>query len=86
MKKRFFVTLGMSIFIWLVTCVLEVYGSFARNVATFTTGCQTTGYPINLCHFEMFRPVPIVLIVFNIIFWFFMVELLRKLIEKRKAS
>mgnify|MGYP001599512942 FL=1 len=48
--KRFFITLGLSVVVWLVGGLIQALtnkGEFGSYV--FGTGCELTGYPIALC-------------------------------------
>lgn len=74
-KKRFFITLGLSVLVWLISAVIQAYITFADYLGTFSTGCQVTGYPIDVC--TLIGPnipaLPIILI--NIFFWFWVIHL-----------
>lgn len=69
-KKRFFVTLGLSVAVWLITAIFQAFGTFGKYVSMFSSGCQVTGYPVDVCMIEGPNIPPIVVIIVNILFWF----------------
>lgn len=82
-KKRFLATLGLSIFIWLLTVFIQAFSEAPKYVATFTQSkCSATGYPINYCLNNL--PEELVYVI-NIIFWFWVIHLLWGWFEKRKS-
>lgn len=74
-KKRFFITLGLSVVVWLVTVVVQGYITFAKYIGTFSTGCPATGYPIDICIIQGPYIPPTVIIFINILFWFWVIHL-----------
>lgn len=69
-KKRFLVTLGLSILVWIITTIVQAYVTFAKYMGTFSTGCQATGYPIDVCVIPGTYVPPAIIILINISFWF----------------
>lgn len=85
-KKRFFVTLVLSMVVWLVSVVIQGYLTFARYIGTFSTGCHATGYPIDVCIIQgPYIPAPLVIFV-NILFWFWIVHLFGNWLDKGKSK
>lgn len=84
-KKRLLITLVLSIVVWLVTAVVQAYSTFAKYIGTFSSGCQITGYPLDLC--EMSQDVPaLIVILTNIAFWFLIINLFFGWFSKTKSS
>lgn len=83
-KKRFFITLGLSVGVWLVSGFVQVLinkGEFGSYV--FGTGCELTGYPISLCISNNDRQKFILIVLANIMFWFWVIHLFWHWFEKR---
>lgn len=80
--KRFFVTLGLSVVVWVLSLVIQGYLTFARYIGTFSTGCQATGYPIDSCMIAGPYIPPIVAMLINIFFWFWVIHLFWKWFKK----
>lgn len=73
--KRFLVTLGLSIGVWIVTAIIQAYATFGMYLGTFSSGCQVTGYPIDICTMRGPDVPAILVILINILFWFFIIHL-----------
>lgn len=74
-KKRFLVTLGLSILIWVVSGLIQALtnkGEFGSYV--FGTGCELTGYPISLCISINDRTKFILVSIANILIWFWVLH------------
>ncbi len=83
-KKRFFVTLGLSILVWVTTTIVQAYLTFAKYVGTFSTGCKATGYPIDVCMIPgPYIPSEIIILI-NIIIWFWLLHFIWKWVIKRQ--
>ena len=85
-KKRFFVTLGLSIIIWLVSIIVQ--GLTLHNVTFSLLGssCQLTGFPIALCMSGSLGEIPFwVVHIINIFFWFWVIHLFWGWFEKRQS-
>lgn len=83
-KKRFFITLGLSILIWLISGFVQVFlnkGEFGSYV--FGTGCELTGYPVALCVSENDKFKFFLVLLLNIILWFWVLHFGWKWFEKR---
>lgn len=72
-KKRFFITLGISVLIWVITVVIQAFLEAPKYVALFMQSqCSATGYPFSFCSS---RTPEFVIYFFNIFFWFWIVHL-----------
>lgn len=81
--KRFLVTLGLSTGVWVITALIQAYITFGKYLGTFSSGCQVTGYPIDVCALRG-PDVPAVLIIFiNIFFWFWVLHFVWSFFQKR---
>ena len=83
-KKRFFLTLGLSILVWLVSGFIQVLtnkGEFGSYV--FGTGCELTGYPIALCISSNDRTKFLLVVIANVMLWFWVLHFAWNWFEKR---
>lgn len=83
-KKRFLITLGLSILIWLVSGLAQALlnrGEFGSYI--FGSSCEITGYPLALCipSYKKFQILGIIFV--NILFWFWVIHLFWGWFEKR---
>lgn len=83
--KRIFITLGLSIVVWLVSAIIQGYLTFAKYLGTFSTGCQVTGYPIDICTLAGSEVPALLVIMINILFWFWIIHLFWRLFEKKQS-
>lgn len=84
-KKRFLVTLGLSVGVWVVTNFVQLFSSsyWPAGFSLLGGSCTVTGYPIALC-LASYEKVKIFLIyLINITFWFWVIHLFWKRFEKR---
>lgn len=81
--KRFLVTLGVSVGVWVVTVLIQAYVTFSKYLGTFSSGCQVTGYPIDVCTLRGPDVPAILVILFNIFFWFWVLHFAWNLFQKR---
>lgn len=80
--KRFLLTLGLSVVIWIVSGILQAFIQFTNYFTVFHS-CSLTGYPIALC-ISSNNQVKIVLVsVVNIVLWFWVIHLFWNWFEKR---
>lgn len=80
--KRFFVTLGLSVGVWLITVLIQAYVTFSKYLGTFSSGCQVTGYPIDVCALRG-PDVPAILVIFiNIFIWFWVIHLFMRFLRR----
>lgn len=84
-KKRFFITLGLSILIWGLSAVIQAYITFAKYLGTFSSGCQVTGYPIDVCTLRGPNVPAFWIILLNIAIWFWVIHLFWGWFDKRKS-
>lgn len=85
-KKRFLVTLGLSILVWMVSMVVQVYSTFGKSIGTFSTGCRVTGYPIDGCMIQGSYIPPILIMMINITFWFWVIHLFWSWVDKKGSN
>lgn len=82
--KRFFITLGLSIAVWLASGLFQALtnkGEFGSYI--FGTGCELTGYPVALCISNNDRVKFLLVIFANVLLWFWVIHLFWKWFEKR---
>lgn len=79
--KRFLITLGLSVVVWLITVVIQAFREAPKYIAFFTQSkCSATGYPVATC----IKSIPEEIVyLFNIIFWFWVIHLFWNWFEKR---
>ncbi len=82
--KKFFITLGLSIVVWVVSAVIQAYTTFGRYIGTFSSGCQVTGYPIDVCKIRGPEIPTILIILINILFWFWVIHLFLSFLFRSK--
>lgn len=80
-KKRFFITLGLSVGVWIITVITQAFIESPKYIAFFTQSkCSATGYPFSAC----IQGVPEeVVYLINIFFWFFIIHLFWSWFNKR---
>lgn len=81
-KKRFFVTLGLSIGVWVISGVIQAITGFADYFTVFHR-CSLTGYPIALCISSNDQIKVTLVSIVNVAIWFWVIHLFWKLFEKR---
>ena len=84
-KKRFFVTLGLSILIWLISGIVQLVVQPDRTSGFFSFGgsCEITGYPIALCISSNDNMKFLFISLVNILLWFWLLHFGWKWFEKR---
>jgi len=83
-RKRFFLTLGLSILIWLVSGLAQVLlnrGEFGAYI--FGMGCEITGYPIAQCVSSNQTLRILLTYIVNVFFWFWVIHLFWGWFNKR---
>lgn len=84
-KKRFFVTLGLSVVVWLVSIVIQGITLYKVTFSLFGSSCQLTGFPIADCIRSGSGYLPFwVIHIINIFFWFFVIHLFWGWFEKSR--
>lgn len=84
-KKRFFITLGLSVVVWVISNFIQLLNSnyWPAGFSLLGGSCTVTGYPIALCLPE-YEKVKILAIYFlNVVFWFFVIHLFWNWFKKR---
>lgn len=72
-KKRFFVTLGLSVVVWLVSGLIQALTGFSNYFTVFHK-CSLTGYPIALCISSNDQIKVVLVSIANIIIWFWVIH------------
>lgn len=83
-KKRFFITLGLSVVVWGASGVLQGLLGFSNYFTVFHS-CSLTGYPIALCVSSNDQAKVILVSVVNIILWFWVMHFIWGWFEKRRS-
>ena len=83
-KKRFFVTLGLSGLIWMVSGVVQALIGFSEYFTVFHK-CSLTGYPIALCLPSNDQIKVVLFSGINILIWFWVIHLFWGWFQKRKS-
>lgn len=84
-KKRFFITLGLSIGVWLISTLVQLV--FSQNNVQygffiFAKSCEVTGYPVAMCLPEHNKSMIYLIYLLNIFFWFWVIHLFWGFINK----
>src|SRR3989338_4135160 len=76
-KKRFFVTLGLSLIIFFFTAYIQIYDfeDWKLNLLSLSS-CSTTGYPVKVCLYNHTQGLLIAIYLINIAFWFLTINFL----------
>lgn len=76
-KKRFLITLGLSIIIWYISVVVQGISGFnAPFSSLLSEPCKLTGFPIAICLYPTSRTGSTWLIILiNIFLWFWILHL-----------
>lgn len=76
--RRFFIILGISVFVLLVSGILQLVFQQDKTFGFFSFGgsCEITGYPIALCLSSNNQVKIYVTYIINILFWFWLIDLL----------
>lgn len=87
-KKRFFITLGLSVLVWYSTVIIQGVSGFNASYNTLFTSfsCKLTGFPIAECILSGPEEVSVWLFNgVNILFWFWVIHFLTNLMFKRTS-
>ncbi len=85
-KKRFLVTLGLSVLVWYLTVIIQGISGFNApfNMLFTSSICKMTGFPIAECISSGPGEISVWLInVVNILFWFWVIHLFWGWFQKR---
>lgn len=86
-KKRFLVTLGLSVVVWLVTIVIQGMTLYKVTFSLLGSSCQLTGFPIADCISSGSGTIPFwVIHLINVLFWFFIIHLFWGWFSKKGSS
>jgi len=82
--KRFLITLGLSVGVWLISVVVQAFMEAPKYIAFFTQSkCSATGFPITDC----IKGIPEVFIyLINITFWFWVIHLFSSFLFRSKDN
>lgn len=86
-KKRFFVTLGLSMLVWGISLVIQQLFStdnIKYSFFIFAKSCEVTGYPLALCIPDYNRVQIFLTYLLNLTFWFWIIHLFWGWFEKGK--
>lgn len=86
-KKRFFITLGLSIVIWYITVIIQGIVGFNApfNLLASGSNCQLTGFPIAQCIYSSSNRISVWLVnLINIMVWFWVIHFLWGLFSKKR--
>lgn len=81
--KRFFITLGLSVGLWLVSGLIQALVGFSDYFTVFHK-CSLTGYPIALCISSNDQTKVVLVSIVNIAIWFWGIHLFWGWFEKRQ--
>lgn len=82
--KRFLITLGLSIGVWLVSGFIQALtnkGEFGSYV--FGVSCELTGYPIALCVSSNDKIRFSLVVIANVMLWFWVLHFVWSFFQKR---
>ena len=92
-KKRFVITLGLSVVVWVISLVIQFLSSDSNpgyGMFALAKSCEVTGYPIAQCIPEHDKSLVYINYFVNILIWFLIIHLLSSLFYKpdspRKSS
>lgn len=80
--KRFLITLGVSVVVWLVSGMTQALIGFSDYFSIFHS-CSLTGYPIALCVSSNDQTKVVLISVVNIIIWFWVLHFAWNFFDKR---
>lgn len=80
-KKRFFITLGLSVGIWYFSVLIQGFVGINAPLSGFFSGsmCKLTGFPLAQCVYKNAETY----ITLNIISWFLIISLLTTFLKRR---
>lgn len=86
-KKRFLITLGLSVGVWSVSGVVQLLVQQDNTFGFFSFGgsCEITGYPIALCISSNDNLRFILISLVNIALWFWLLHFAWNWFEKRRG-
>lgn len=88
-KKRFLVILGLSVLVWFISGLIQLFDprDWQYHFSLSGSSCTVTGYPLSKCYSD-YESIKIWgTCLFNIFFWFWIIQLLSSFIfrsSKRK--
>ena len=76
-KKRFFLTLGLSVLVWVISALAQFLTMYNVRFSLFSSSsCQITGFPIAKCIYQSSDQLPFWIIdLANIFFWFWVIHI-----------
>lgn len=84
-KKRFFITLGLSVAVWVGSAVIHLLAeakNFDYGFFIFARSCEVTGYPLARCIPEQKTGEIILTYFINILFWFWVIHFFWRVFKK----
>lgn len=75
-KKRILVTLFLSIIIWFISVLVQVFTGYNAKLSIFGPSCQLTGFPIAKCIYDGQSQLSGWFVaLLNLFFWFWVIHL-----------
>lgn len=82
-KKRFFITLGLSVGVWFLSGFIQALTGFSDYFTVFHK-CSLTGYPIALCVPSNDQMKTVLISGINVFIWFLIIHFIGGLFSKRR--
>jgi len=84
-RKRFFITLGLSVVVWLISAFIQLTSSDGwPGFNLLGSSCGVTGYPFAFCLSEAQTLQLFLVYLLNIIFWFWIIHFFTGLLNRQK--
>lgn len=86
-RKRFLVTLGLSVLIWFVSGLIQLFDfrDWEQHFSLLGSSCSVTGYPISRCYSDHEGIKIWGISLFNIFFWFWTIHLFTGIVFKKSG-
>lgn len=84
--KRFFVTLGLSILVWIISMVVQQFfksDNVNYGLFSFAKSCDVTGYPLAQCISEYDKGRLYFFYLINLSFWFWVIHFFWNIFSKK---
>ncbi len=83
--KRFFITLGLSVAVWVISLFIQGITLYKVDFNLFSgSTCEITGFPVVVCIYSGTEATIIQLV--NIIIWFWVLHFTWKWFDKRRSQ
>lgn len=85
--KRFLVTLGVSVGVWVVTNFVQLFSSsWPAGFSLLGGACTVTGYPLAFCFSAQEKAKIIPIYFINILIWFWVLHFAWNFFDKRRKQ